>query len=291
VIVDMGGPIEAALDELVAMPPDGPATLVDRLLRMGDAVLPVLAQRFPGGLWFDRHAPHSRPPRGRDVSPIARALLAFRERAAPYVSSLLDANDREVRYYATLVAADLLHPALVDALGRRLFDADTSTRVVALDALKGFAHFTEFGALLGELRTTARVLHRDLARRRTAIRALAELRDAQAVPMLLAVLDDEDEGVRGEAHRALVTVTRQDFGVQRRRWDPWAEKRARAHRVEWLIDALLHDDETLRTAAGEELKRVTQEYYGYHPASPRRERERVHRKYQQWWETEGRARF
>jgi hypothetical protein len=291
VIVDMGDQVEALLDELTAMSPDGPPTIFDRLLRMGDAALPALVQRFPGGLWFDRHAPHTRAPRGRDVSAVARALTIFRERAVPYLPGLLDASERDVRYYATLVAADLPHPTLIEALGRRLFDADAGTRVLALDVIKGFAQFRECGALLDELRTTARVLHRDLTRRRTAIRALAELRDAQAVPMLLAVLDDEDEGVRGEAHRALVTLTRQDFGLQRKRWEPWAEKRARAHRVEWLIDALLNDDETLRAAAGDELKRVTQEYYGYHAASPRRERERVHRKYQQWWESEGRARF
>jgi hypothetical protein len=291
VIVDMGDQVEALLDELTSMSPDGPPTFFDRLLRIGDAALPALAQRFPGGLWFDRHAPHTRPPRGRDVSAIARALTIFHERAVPYLPGLLDASEQDIRYYATLVAADLPHPTLVEALGRRLFDTDAGTRVLALDVIKGFAHFPEFATLREELRTTARVLHRDLTRRRTAIRALAELRDAQAVPMLLAVLDDDDEGVRGEAHRALVTLTRQDFGLQRKRWEPWAEKHARAHRIEWLIDALLHDDESLRAAAGDELKRVTQEYYGYHPGSPRRERERVHRKYQQWWESEGRARF
>ncbi len=44
-----------------------------------------------------------------------------------------------------------------------------------------------------------------------------ELRDARAVPMLITVLEDEDEGVRGEAHRTLVALTKQDFGDQRKR--------------------------------------------------------------------------
>ncbi len=291
VIVDMGDNVEALLDELSATSPDEETTALGRLLRVGDAALPALVQRFPGRLWFDRHAPHARLPRGRDVSALARALVAFRERTAPYLPPLLDAGEREVRFYATLIAAELPHPALLEALGRRVFDEDAGTRQLALEVLKGHAHLAEYAAQLEQLRATARILHRDLARRRTAIRAIAELRDGRAVPMLLGVLDDEDEGVRGEAHRALVALTRQDFGAQRKRWEPWAEKHARSHRIEWLIDALLHNDETLRAAAGDELKRVTQEYYGYHPGSPRRERERVHRKYQQWWDTEGRARF
>jgi hypothetical protein len=47
----------------------------------------------------------------------------------------------------------------------------------------------------------------------------------------------------------------------------------------------------MRRAAGDELKQLTQEYYGYHPSLPRREREIAQKKYRAWWETEGQKRF
>ena len=291
VIVDMGENVEALIVELTSTAPDEESNIMARLLRLGDAVLPMLVRYFPGPLWFDRRTPHARLPRGRDVSAIARAMVAFRERAAPYVASLLDGKEADSRFYATLLASEIVNGALLDSLGRRVFDEDAGTRLLALDVLKRYQHLPEYASVLEMVRATARILHRDLARRRIAIRALAELRDARAAAMLITVLDDEDEGVRGEAHRALVALTKQDFGDQRKRWEQWADKHAQRHRIEWLIDALLHNDEPIRAAAGEELKRLTQEYYGYHPGSPRRERERVHGKYQQWWESEGKAKF
>jgi hypothetical protein len=283
--------VEGLVDELSRMSPDDTSNVLDRVVRFGDLALPVIAQRFPGPLWFDRRAAHTRLPRGRDVSPLARALVTLRERSVAYLPSLLDHKDPEVRFYATLVAAEVVHPALLDALERRVFDDDPGIRALSLDVLKLYQLLPEYADALEQVRNTARWLNRDVGRRRVAVRALAELRDARAVPVLIHVLEDEDAGLRGEAHRALVVLTRQDFGPEKRRWEPWLERNAERHRIEWLIDALLHPDEPLRAAAGDELKRLTQEYYGYHPASPRRERERVHKKYQQWWQSAGKSRF
>jgi hypothetical protein len=63
------------------------------------------------------------------------------------------------------------------------------------------------------------------------------------------------------------------------------------HRIEWLIDALTHADEVIRTRAGEELKQLTQQYFGFHPGTTRREREVAQEKYRRWWQTEGRQQF
>ena len=63
------------------------------------------------------------------------------------------------------------------------------------------------------------------------------------------------------------------------------------NRIEWLIDALLHADEEMRRLAGDELKTLTQEYFGYHAAAPKKDRELVHRKYRKWWEQHGQKRF
>ena len=82
-----------------------------------------------------------------------------------------------------------------------------------------------------------------------------------------------------------------DFGRSHKKWQSWWEKNRSRHRIEWLIDSLVTADEPLRRQAGEELKRITQEYYGYHAGSPKRDRELIANKYRQWWNTTGQRKF
>ena len=93
------------------------------------------------------------------------------------------------------------------------------------------------------------------------------------------------------AHAALVQVTRQDFGTDARPWLKWWEQNSTKHRVEWLIDALTHEVSEVRRFAGEELRTVTKEYFGYASDLPPRDRDRAKQRYRDWWLTEGKARF
>jgi hypothetical protein len=93
------------------------------------------------------------------------------------------------------------------------------------------------------------------------------------------------------ARRALVAVTRQDFAGDARKWGSWWTANEKRHRIEWLIDALNHDVSDIRRAAGEELKALTKEYFGFSDDLPPRERERAQQRYRDWWVTEGRGRF
>ena len=86
-------------------------------------------------------------------------------------------------------------------------------------------------------------------------------------------------------------ITRQDYGLDLRRWQEWYARNGARHRIEWLIDALMHEQPSLRRAAGDELKLLTKEYFGYYDDLPKRERERAQALYRAWWEREGRARF
>src|SRR5262249_40398364 len=131
----------------------------------------------------------------------------------------------------------------------------------------------------------------DVERRVSAIRILGELRDERAAELLVDLLADRGNGIPGQAHKSLVLVTRQDFGTDPAKWEGWLVANRDRHRVEWLIDALLHPDEEFRRLASEELKQVTQEYFGYHPAAPKKDRELAHRKYRKWWEQHGQQRF
>ncbi len=292
VIVDMGDTIESLVDDLVQCGPDDEGAAVDALLHVGEASLPALVQRFPGPLWFDRRQPHRRLPRGRDISAVARGIVRFGERAVPYIASLLGSRDTDTRFYVTLLAAELVSRDLLVPLSQRIFDEDPGTRLLVLDVLRLFAKYDkDMEEILKGIRVEARVDRKDVQHRVIAIRALGELRDARSAALLVQLLESPQQDVARAAHRALVTVTRQDFGDNQRKWHQWLERNSGRHRIEWLIDGLVHPDESVRAAAGDELKSITQEYYGYHPQSPKRDREIAQRKYRLWWEDEGRRRF
>jgi Type II secretion system (T2SS), protein E, N-terminal domain len=291
VIIDMGESVDALIDGLLRAPAGSDPPEVGDLLTVGEGVLPVLTQHFPGPLWFDRHQPHKRRPRGRDVSPVARAIAAFGERAAPYVASVLSGGDPDRTFYGLMLASELVHPDLIDPVARRVLEKDDALRVLALEVLRRYAVLPQYDVVLRAISDLSERPGKDPRRQRLAVEALGELRDSRALRSLIARLTDRDEQVVRSAHRALVVLTGQDFGTMQRRWETWAEGWGRAHRVEWLIESLLHADEPVRTLAGEELKLLTQQYFGYHPALPRKDRELAQRKYREWWELEGRLAF
>ncbi|MGF1466361.1 MAG: hypothetical protein ACFCGT_09515 [Sandaracinaceae bacterium] len=291
VIVDMGDQVHAKVDELLgAAGSEAEGERVKELLELGEAALPGLVQAFPGPLKYDRHG-EGKVPRGRDVSAVARALVAFGERAVPYVASLLSSAHPDVRFYAALVASELIHPGLMEAVADRIFDDDPGVRRVANALLPRFRAFPGFEDILAILRRTARLRGKSRARRLRAVDALAALRDVESLPKLVELLQEEDGELVDHLHRALIVLTAADVGRSHRKWEGWLARHGNQHRIEWLIEGLLDDAESIRHAASEELKRLTREYYGYHAASPRRDRERVYARYKHWWQTEGQQRF
>lgn len=293
VIVDMGAPVEEAVLDLMRCGPGDELPAVARVVRVGDAALPVLGREFPGPLWFDRHEPHRKLPRGRDISAIARALVALSDRAVSYLPAIIDdPADTERRFYGTLLASEMPHPELVPALGRRLLDEDAGVRDLSTDVLRLHLGFEEaMTTLLEGVRAIAKVPRADAERRVRAVDALGRLHDARSLRTLVDLLGSDVRPLRTAARWALVSLTRRDLGKSQGAWKTWAEKNGTRHRIEWLIDALMSDDEKLREAASNDLKRLTQQYHGYHPKLGKHEREVAQRRYQAWWDEEGRALF
>ncbi|MDH3201251.1 MAG: hypothetical protein OEM15_10205 [Myxococcales bacterium] len=290
VIVDVGEDVEQLIAALrVAGPED--EMLILPLLAAGEGALPALAREFPGRLWFDRNEPHARIPAGRDVSSVARTFVAFGQRSVAYLIPLLDHADPDVRYYATLVASEFVDPRLVEPIGQRLYDSDPGVRSGAYRALSVlYACEAEFTELIDRLRAGARD-GRKLRSQITSIEALGRLRDAESFEFLVSLLDSPQVEVARAAHASLVRLSCQDFGTSKKKWLAWLDKNDSLHRVEWLIDALMHSDERLRRRASDELKHLTQEYFGYHPGLPKREREVARQKYRRWWQQVGSRMF
>jgi hypothetical protein len=291
VIIDMGEQVRMLVDQLLQAGPKDPMPELRELLRLGEGVLPVLIQRFPGPLWFDISTLQTRAPFGRDVSALALALVSFGDRSAPYLATLLGTATDQVAVCALLVAGDLVHPDLLEAVTRRVLDPDGSVRFVALCALRAYARLPNFSSVIRALSEISERPGKDPRRQRLAVEALGELRDQRALRALISRLGDAQESIVQAAHRGLVELTLQDFGMSQRRWETWAQDHGQGHRIEWLIQGLMHADAAVRTVAADELKRTTQQYFGYHPALPKRERELAQRKYREWWEREGRSLF
>jgi len=291
IVLNLADEAKRLLDELVRVGPDEEKPVVDALLRIGEAALAPLQQRFPGPLWFDRSKPRQRMPPGRDLSATARALYAFGDSALPYIAELLSAKAAETRLCATLFAADMVRPELLWPLYQRLFDQDGQVRLVATETLPLYRNVEGFGEVLKSLRDRASDEREAVPSRLSAIEALFCMRDPGSVELLGTLSGHRNRQLSVPAHRALVAITGNDFGDSERRWRAWAEKNRARHRIEWLIDGLMHGDERVRTTAGLELQKLTQVYYGYDAGAGKREREQAQTRYRNWWLIEGRRLF
>jgi hypothetical protein len=289
IVFDLRGEAERLVEELCRSGPDEERPQVAALLRLGEVALTVLEKRFPGPLWFDRHKPRTRLPAGRDISAIARALFEFGEGALPHIAALLAAPQNDVRLCAAMLAADRVGPELLWPMYQRLFDPDGQVRLTAIESLPLFRNVAGFGEVLKSLRQKAAAETEGIPNRLAATEAISVLRDPDSIELLADLSAHPSRQLSVPAHRALIAITAQDFGSVPRKWKAWNDKNRRRHRVEWLIDGLMHGEERVRATAGVELQKLTQVYYGFVASAAKRDRERAQKRYKDWWESHGRA--
>ncbi|MDP8999143.1 MAG: HEAT repeat domain-containing protein, partial [Myxococcota bacterium] len=287
IIVDVEHELATIVDRIV----DGDAdeSAEGELLRQGERAMRVIMARFPGPLTFERGriATMPNPPRASECGPLLRLVARERRVALPFVIERLSDPDPEVRGWATHLLCELLYDDAVPHIVDRLRDPDACTRASAAQAVVAAAR-----VFPDQVRDALRSLSKaGRAERAVAIGAMARLRHAALVPDLIAALSDSEGEVVGAAHDALTQVTAQDFGHDARPWLSWWTANASRHRIEWLIDALTNDVSEIRRVAGEELRVMTREYFGYSSDLPPRDRERTQQRYRDWWVTEGRTRF
>ena len=125
----------------------------------------------------------------------------------------------------------------------------------------------------------------------TALQALAHLRDRNAVPAVIELLEATDAAVVAAAQTTLVTLTCEDLGRKAKRWTEWWAAMGGRSRIEWLLEGLAHKSPELRLLASSELYEVCGEYFGYHYDLPERDREEARRRWLDWWQNTGRPRF
>ena len=262
------------------------AVMADAIERAGE-LIPLIAARFPGKLRVDRYQVSGRSLRAAQYG----ALLELVVRIGPPTTELLIEKmgdpHRDVRFYATVCTAELRPRSAVYALVERLFDLDYGVRAVALEALAGYP-LRDLDAALARAR---HALHsEDADRVQAAAAAVAELADVTALPDLIDVVGRDSRRAE-HARRALVALTKQDLGTSERKWRRWFEDHRKQHRIEWLIEGLVHKEVAIRQSAADDLRKLTGEHFGYHHDLPRRDREQSQQRWQQWWAETGRRRF
>jgi HEAT repeat protein len=288
VIVDVASDYDALAQRFVDNPNDEMAEA--ELLRLGQHAMPAIMKQFPGPLTVPRDSFDEIWPRVTECGPVLRLIAGQRRVALPFVVARTEDPDPESRFWATYLISELAYPDAVPAVVARLFDDAKRTRRAARLAALALAH-SAGGPLVAELDRIVRDPNATSQKRVATVDTLGELRDPIVAPVLLGAMSDVDEDVALAARRALVLVTRQDFGRDTRKWLTWWGTSSSRHRIEWLIDALTHETPALRRAAGQELKALSEEYFGYYDDLPKKERERAQQRYRDWWKTEGHARF
>jgi HEAT repeat protein len=247
-------------------------------------------EKFPGPIHVERVELDASLPRVGECGPVLKLAAAQRRTAVPYVLALVDDDDPEKRFWATYLITELVYPDAVDAVLRRIFDEDVRVRRVARLAARALAE-AHPSVLVDRLTPTVQDKIGKKDHRMLAIDTLGETREPLAVLALVPLLSDKSSEIAAAARGALTTITRQDFGTDSKKWEAWWAQNKDRHRLEWLIDSLTHDQGSLRSAAAEELKALTKEYFGYHGDLPRKEREKAQARYREWWKEVGRVRF
>jgi HEAT repeats len=265
----------------------------EQLVQIGDSAITVLVGIFPGPITAElRRSSGDGPAKASDCGPVLRTLARMGTRPVPFVSVRTADGDPAVRAWATRLLGEMPSGESAQAVVRRLTDEDAEVQRAALAAGHMLLHHPEASeALQAKIAETVGDSSRPEDMRHSLIEALAELRAPLVIPTLIRLLEDGSPDIVRSVQWALGVIARQDFGAKAALWEEWWLANGARHRIEWLIDALMHENQELRRTAGDELKSLTKEYFGYYDDLPKKERERAQERYRQWWETKGKARF
>lgn len=281
--------LELAVRSLSQSTPEALARAEADLLSAGEAGLDALVDAFPGQLVIDRFAhPAGSVPFERH-SGLLHAFTRFGPLAVPRLDALSRHLSPEIRYYAVYALTALRTSVAIDLAHDRLTDADPGVRDVALFVLDSARGTPQFADVAERLR--AQVTTGAPRARRAALESLARLRLSDALPDIVPLLEDASLGLQDAAHRALVELTRTDLGFEAWKWTRWWARNQSRPRMEWLIDALLHEQRAIRAGALGELRRATHQNYGYVVDAPPAERKAGWARWTRWWNEHGRARF
>lgn len=265
------------------------ASAAEALVALGELGASAVVAQLPGPVNFDRHAMRGPVPPLAEHGPLLGLLVRMGTLAAAPLLRRFNDSSLDVRYYSTLAAGEIRTPELVKGLGQRLFDPDGGVRQVAALALSRFPQSPELETLFESLR--GELPGPDALRQRFAAEAAGALADVVALPRLIELCKHFDSTVAGAAQRALVEITKQDFGTSRWRWRSWWERHRHEPRTEWLLEGLASSESEIRKSSIQDLAPLLPERFDYEHDGDRRQRDDARRKILDWWRANHRDNF
>lgn len=288
VIVD----VESDARLLVARIVHGDTSAVPALVELGEPAITALIAAFPGPIEVEPRGTSREGLLPSRCGPLLLAVSQIGPVAVPYLIVRGADPDPLVRAWSVRMLGELQGRDAARTIALRCADDDEQVRHAALAGARLLQRHHESRAALREyLLATAQDPMGAVNARHATIETLGRLGDPEAVPGLIALLAEPRPDLVKSAVWGLVALTLQDFGSDPAGWQRWWELNRSHHRIEWLIDALTQDNQELRHVAGEELKLLTREYFGYYDDLPPDERTRAQQRYREWWQARGRALF
>jgi hypothetical protein len=279
-------------DAVRALAGDNPSARVvaeNRVMDAGPLGIAALVEQFPGHLVVDRYVVEPGEVPIVQHSELLRVLARFGSTVSPRLVQLYGHISPEVRYYAVSMFTEVDDDAQLGAIAGALADHDPTVRGAAryvFDTHAGAAARTRAVEVM-----TAAAGGQTLARRRAAAEALGALRAIEGAPALVSLLDAEVPQLAEAAHHALVEITWHDFGLQGWQWTYWIERNSDRPRPEWLMEALLSDQPSLRKGALRDLVQIARNDFGYRLDAPQNLRQDAVARFRRWWASGGRARY
>ncbi|MGE0548649.1 MAG: hypothetical protein AB7O24_10575 [Kofleriaceae bacterium] len=280
-------PIDEVIDEIEATAEGDANEQINEAVERPQETIGALVRRFPGKLRVDRFAVSGRALRASQYGGLLELTIRLGSIAAELLIDKMNDPKREVRFYATVCAAELRPLTAVFALAERLFDQDFGVRSSAIEGLAGYP-LADLNHALNRARRAVDSQEAEVVAAATA--AIVALGDIDAISHLIDAVERSDRG-GDHARKALTALTAQDFGPNERKWRKWWDGARKQHRIEWLIEGLGHKSDAIREAAINDLRRLTGEYFGYHHDLPRRERDAAAARWAMWWKDVGLRRF
>ncbi|HEY6100278.1 MAG TPA: hypothetical protein VIW03_12655, partial [Anaeromyxobacter sp.] len=176
-------------------------------------------------------------------------------------------------------------PLPLPALADRALDADPAVSAAACAALAERRRDPGMRPANEKLRRA--VLSGISGRATRAARALGAIRDVEAIPLLIQVLETSEPETAGAAADALAAITLQRLGPDARKWLGWWKQNRGRGRADWLFSGLTSADRETRVAASAELTSAAPPPVPYSADAPAAERERIARAWAGWWARSG----
>jgi Type II secretion system (T2SS), protein E, N-terminal domain len=235
-------PIEEVLDRIDdAKEGEVEDELADAVERAAEA-LGSLMRRFPGKLRVDRFSVAGRPLRAAQYGGLLELVVRLGSVASELLIDKMSDPQRDIRFFATICAAELRPRSAVFALVERLFDQDYGVRATAIEALSGYP-LHDLSQSLARVRRAVHSTDPEVVAAATT--AIVALGDIEAIGDLIGAIERADRA--GEhIRKSLIALTAQDFGPSEKKWRRWYETARRRHRIEWLIEGLLHKEDPVR---------------------------------------------